>query len=89
MCPPPIFGQTNYPYLNQGGGTLSPPSTTCPPGFSDLATALHNRRTEVGTELAESLASHGAFSRCILCTCFFLLVTMADKNALVKVLDRL
>ena len=50
---------------------------------------IHNRRTEVGTELAESLASHGAFSRCILCTCFFLLVTMADKNALVKVLDRL
>ena len=55
----------------------------------EVVVGIHNKRTEVGTELAESLASHGAFSRCILCTCFFLLVTMADKNALVKVLDRL
>ena len=54
-----------------------------------LTSFMDGPRTEVGTELAESLASHGAFSRCILCTCFFLLVTMADKNALVKVLDRL
>ena len=39
MYPPPSFWQTSLPYLNQGG-TLSPPSTTLPLGFSDLATAL-------------------------------------------------
>jgi hypothetical protein len=29
---------------NQGGGTLSSLSTTSPPGFSDLATALQNKK---------------------------------------------
>ena len=38
---PPLFGRSANPISTRGGGTLSPPSTTCPPGFSDLATALN------------------------------------------------
>ena len=36
---PPIFGRSANPILTRGD-TLSPPSTTSPPGISDLATAL-------------------------------------------------
>ena len=37
---PPQFLEDHLTLSQPGGGTLSPPSTTCPPGFSDLATAL-------------------------------------------------
>ena len=33
-------GRSVNPISCMGGGTLSPPNTTSPPGFSDLATAL-------------------------------------------------
>ena len=36
---PPLFDRSVNP-ISTRGGTLSPPSTMCPPGFSDLATAL-------------------------------------------------
>ena len=36
---PPVFGRSVNP-ISTRGDTLSPPSTTSPPGFSDLATAL-------------------------------------------------
>ena len=36
---PPIFGRSAKPILTRGD-TLSPPSTTSPPGFSDLVTTL-------------------------------------------------
>ena len=36
---PPLFGRSVNP-ISTRGGTLSPPSSTCHPGFSDLATAL-------------------------------------------------
>ena len=36
---PPLFVRSVNP-ISTRGGTLSPPSTMCPPGFSDLATAL-------------------------------------------------
>ena len=39
MCPPPLFGRSVNP-ISTRGGTFSPPSITCPPRFSDLATAL-------------------------------------------------
>jgi hypothetical protein len=38
-CAYPVFGRPVNP-IPTSRGTLSPPSTTCPPGFSDLATAL-------------------------------------------------
>ena len=41
-CAPPLFDQSVNP-ISTRGSTLSPPSTMCPPGFSDLATALSNR----------------------------------------------
>ena len=38
---PPVFGRSVNP-ISTRGGTLSPPSTTSPPpGFSDLSTALN------------------------------------------------
>ena len=37
--PPPVFGRSVNPISTRGGGILSPPIITCPPGFSDLATA--------------------------------------------------
>jgi hypothetical protein len=37
---PPVFGRSVNP-ISTRGDTLSPPSTSSPPGFSDLATALH------------------------------------------------
>ena len=37
---PPIFGRSANP-ISTRGDTLSPPSTTSPPGISDLATALY------------------------------------------------
>ena len=37
---PPHFLADQLTLSQPGGGTLSPPSTMCPPGFSDLATAL-------------------------------------------------
>ena len=40
LCPPPTFRQISYPSSTREG-TLSPSSTMCPPGFSDLATALY------------------------------------------------
>ena len=39
---PPSFWQISLPSLDQGG-TLSPPSTTRPPRFSDLETCLPNK----------------------------------------------
>ena len=36
---PPLFGRSVNLISTRGGGTLSPPSTMCPPRFSDLATA--------------------------------------------------
>jgi hypothetical protein len=36
---PPLFDRSVNP-ISTKGGTLSPPSTMCPPEFSDLATAL-------------------------------------------------
>ena len=39
-CVPPLFERSVNP-ISTRGGTLSPPSTMCPPGFSDLATALN------------------------------------------------
>ena len=36
---PPVFGRSVNP-ISTRGGTLSPPSTTRPPRFSDLATCL-------------------------------------------------
>ena len=36
---PPIFARSDNP-ISTRGDTLSPPSTTSPPGISDLATAL-------------------------------------------------
>ena len=36
---PPPFDRSVNP-ISTMGGTLYPPSTICPPGFSDLATAL-------------------------------------------------
>ena len=36
---PPLFDRSVNP-ISTRGGTLSPPSTTCPPAFSELATAL-------------------------------------------------
>ena len=38
-CAPPLFDKSVNP-ISTRGGTLSPPSIMCPPGFSDLATAL-------------------------------------------------
>ena len=38
-CAPPLFDRSVNP-ISTRGGTLSPPSTTCPPAFSELATAL-------------------------------------------------
>ena len=40
QVPLPLFGSSVNPISTRGGGTLSPPSTMCPPRFSDLATAL-------------------------------------------------
>ena len=37
---PPVFDRSVNP-ISTRGGTLSPPNTTSPPGFSDLVTALH------------------------------------------------
>ena len=39
---PPLFGRSVNP-ISTRGGTLSPPSTMCPPRFSDLATALNDK----------------------------------------------
>ena len=39
LVAPPIFGRSANPILTRGD-TLSSPSTTSPPGISDLATAL-------------------------------------------------
>ena len=38
-APPPLFDRSVNP-ISTRGGTISPPGTMCPPGFSDLATAL-------------------------------------------------
>ena len=38
---PPHFLADQLTLSQPGGGTLPPPSTMCPPRFSDLATALH------------------------------------------------
>ena len=45
--PPPLFVRSVNPISTRGGGTLSPPSITCPPGFSDLAMALECDRTRI------------------------------------------
>ena len=42
----PVFGRSIHP-ISTRVGTLSPPITTSPPGFSDLATALQNFRRHV------------------------------------------
>ena len=42
---PPVFGRSIHP-ISTRVGTLSPPITTSPPGFSDLATALSHRQTQ-------------------------------------------
>ena len=43
-CAPPLFGRSVNP-ISTRGCILSPPSTMCPPRFSDLATALSYEST--------------------------------------------
>ena len=54
---PPLFGRSANPISTRGGGTLSPPSTTCPPGFSDLATALDGKTEQSDSRSEKSLIS--------------------------------
>ena len=51
----PIFGRSANPILTRGD-TLSPPSTTSPPGISDLATALGLRHFRPFSLLSLDLA---------------------------------
>ncbi len=50
---PPVFGRSVNP-ISTRGDTSSPPSTTSPPGFSDLAMALLPRYYLKGLRLTYS-----------------------------------
>ena len=52
---PPQFMTDQLTLSQPGGGTLSPPSTTSPTGFSDLATALNGEPLSKKIVLSGSL----------------------------------